>query len=179
MGRLRCALATLVAGVLLVACSDDDPEPKVSDPTPSAANTSAMVSTSPPGSPITAKSPEDAVSAWVGERNNALATGQTDRLRSLTDLTCSSCLSLITSIEEVYAAGGRYDTEGWTIKSAKARGGGDARRVVDAAVVIAGGTTIDHAGAEPVTYGPQNHIMVFKLHEVDGSLLVDFVGFVS
>jgi len=115
----------------------------------------------------------------VAERNTALATGQTERLRLLTDLTCSSCLSLITSIEEVYAAGGSYNTDGWTIKSAKAREGDNGRPVVDAAVVIAGGTTVDHAGAEPMTYGPENHIMVFKLHEADGSLLVDFVGFMS
>jgi len=116
---------------------------------------------------------------WVTSRNEALKSGETEQLRSLTDLSCASCLSLITSIEEVYAAGGSYDTDGWTVKSAKARDPDGPRRAVDAAVVFAGGTTIDEAGADPVTYEAENHIMVFKLHFVGAQPLIDFVGFVS
>jgi hypothetical protein len=126
-----------------------------------------------------ALSPEDAVRGWVEARNAALTSGDTTELRSLTDLTCKSCVSLITSIEDVYTAGGHYDTKGWDVKSAKARSTSAARPTVDAAVVFAGGSTVNSAGADPVLYGPENHIMVFKLHNDRGVLVVDFVGFLS
>jgi hypothetical protein len=181
MFRTRWALATLLAACLLGGCSDDDPEPKVgSDPTPSESSSTLTVSASPTVTSATpAVSPEDVVRNWVAARNAALRSGDTAQLRSLTDVSCGPCVSLITSIEEVYADGGSYDTEGWTVKSAKARDPDSSRPTVDAAVVVAGGTTIDAAGADPVTYGPENHIMLFKLHLVDGRPLIDFVGFVS
>ena len=44
MIRTRWALATLLATCLLGACSDDDPEPDIADPTASASSSSATVS---------------------------------------------------------------------------------------------------------------------------------------
>jgi len=178
MYRTRWALATLLAGCLLGACSDDDPKPDISDPTLTPSSTSPVTPTSA-GTVEPTESPEDAVLSWVNARNAALASGDTTELRSLTDLSCKSCLSLITSIEDVYAAGGRYETKGWDVKSAKSRSTDRGRETVDAAVVFAGGNTVNSAGAEPVHYGPENHIMVFKLHKDGAAFVVDFVGFLS
>ena len=47
MIRTRWALATLLATCLVGACSDDDPEPDIADPTPSVSSSSATVSPSP------------------------------------------------------------------------------------------------------------------------------------
>jgi len=47
MIRTRWALVTLVATCLLGACSDDDPEPDIADPTPSVSSSSVAVSPSP------------------------------------------------------------------------------------------------------------------------------------
>jgi hypothetical protein len=175
MSRTRWLVAALLAACLLGACGDGDPKPDIPDPTP----TGSPATPASADSSAAPESPEDAVRAWVNSRNVALASGDTAELRSLTDASCESCLSLITSIEDVYAAGGHYETTGWDVKSAKARSTSTARPTVDAAVVFAGGTTVNSAGDEPVRYGPENHIMVFKLHRAGDSLVVDFVGFLS
>ena len=180
MIRTPLAVAALLAAGLAGACSDDDPKPDIADPTPSVSSTAPTeASTSPTTEPTQSADPVATVEAWVDARNEALATGDTARLRSATDPKCKSCMSLITSIEDVYEAGGSYDTQGWDVKSAKARQDAGTRPVVDAALVFAGGTTIDESGADPVEYGPENHIMLFKMHEEGGQFLIDFVGFVS
>ena len=67
MIRTRWALATLLAACLLAACSDDDPEPDIADPTPSAtaSSSAATVSPSPSESATPVLGPEETVQAWV------------------------------------------------------------------------------------------------------------------
>ena len=79
MIRTRWALATLLAVCLVGACSDDDPEPDIADPTASASSSSATVSPSPTVSATPALGPEDTVRAWVEARNAALQDGDTVR----------------------------------------------------------------------------------------------------
>lgn len=179
MGR-RGAFVAVVLLCGLVAC-DDEPTPDIPDPTPSSTSPSVTESVSPatPTETPAALTPEETVRAWVAARNAALGSGETDELRALTDLACTSCVDLIDSIEEVYAAGGHYETTGWRIKSATTRRPEGPRPQVDAAVVIAGGQTVNEAGADPVIYGPEKRIVVFKVHQSDGEYLIDFVGFLS
>ena len=79
MIRTRWALATLLAVCLVGACSDDDPEPDIADPTASASSSSATVSPSPTTSATPRRSPED-TSCLGGRWNRALQYGDTDEL---------------------------------------------------------------------------------------------------
>ena len=83
MIRTRWALATLLAACLLAACSDDDPEPDIADPTPSAtaSSSAATVSPSPSESATPVLGPEETVQAWVDARNAALQDGDTTEVR--------------------------------------------------------------------------------------------------
>jgi hypothetical protein len=132
------------------------------------------VSSSPPAR---AGDPAGAVRAWVEARNAALVSGDTTELRALSDPSCESCTHVVRSIEDVYAAGGRIRTSGWSVKSATVLDGGTARSTVTADVVFAARRVVRAAGERPKAFGPQRHTMVFKLHRAGGSLVVDFVGF--
>jgi hypothetical protein len=176
MRRCRAVIAAAAVLAALAAC-EDEPTPDIPDPTPSSASPSPSES-SPTSSPTPeVLTPEETVRAWVDARNQALQDGDTSHVRALTDPDCQACLGLITSIEEVYEAGGRYETKGWRIKSLRVSG--SERPKVDTAMVIAGGTTINAAGEAPVTYPPDRRILVFRLHEDGEGFLVDFVGFLS
>jgi hypothetical protein len=176
VARLR---AVVVALLLLPALGcEDEPTPDLPDPTPSSSAPSPSETESSPTPTPAALTPEETVRAWVEARNQALQDGDTDRVRALTDPACEGCMGLITSIEEVYAAGGEYRTKGWRIKSIKAKGG-PSRPTVDTAMVIAGGSTINAAGEAPVPYPTDRRIIVFKLHGYEGALVIDFVGFLS
>ncbi len=83
MIRTRWALATLLAVCLVGACSDDDPQPDIAEPTPSAPSSSATVSTSPTESATPTLGPEETVRAWVDAWNEALRTGDTASVRAL------------------------------------------------------------------------------------------------
>ncbi|MBJ7358750.1 DUF6318 family protein [Nocardioides sp.] len=178
VARLRALVVALVL-TTLVAC-EDEPSPDIADPTPSSSAPSPSESASSPTSSPTVEelSPEETVRAWVDARNQALQDGDTGQVRALTDPTCEGCIGLIESIEEVYEAGGEYRTKGWRIKSMKSKGAAS-RPTVDAAMVIAGGSTINAAGEAPVAYPPDRRIVVFKLHAANGALVIDFVGFLS
>ncbi|WP_343910895.1 DUF6318 family protein [Nocardioides aquiterrae] len=161
----------LVLGV--AACSGSDPEPRLAPPSNSAPST-------PSTSPVaTSLDPAGTVQAWIAAQNDALSTGDTAGLRALGAKGCRGCADFVKPIERVYADGGHFDTEGWSVIAAKTRPGSDNPAVVDVAVSIAGGRTTPKAGADPVVYGRQKRIMLFKLVPAGGRLLVNFVGFVE
>lgn len=176
----RGALAVVALLCGLAACKDE-PTPDIPDPTPSSTSPSVSESASPttPTETPEVLTPEETVRAWVAARNQALRDGETSGVRALTDPSCSSCVDLITSIEEVYAAGGRFETKGWTVKAAATKRPNGSRPQIDVAMVIAGGQTVNEAGAEPVVYEQDKRIVVFKVHPVENGFLVDFVGFLS
>jgi hypothetical protein len=112
--RKLSALA-LVAALALSACSSDDPEPKVApEPSRSASSTSAAspsASASAPASPDDAqdRSPNGArtfADHYIDVLNFAQRTGSTDKLRAMSDASCTACFGYIDAIDEVYAAGG-------------------------------------------------------------------------
>jgi hypothetical protein len=168
MGRLRCALATLVAGVLLVACSDDDPEPKVSDPTPSAVSTSAAVTASPSASADDAD-PEVTIRSWVDDWNRALRSGDTSALRAYESESCRGCDELVGPVEEIAEAGGSFEGGSWTIAGLKAVSETQRDAQVNLAVDVAQGSTAPSAGADPTAYPATKHLLRFRLAR-DGEL---------
>jgi hypothetical protein len=179
MGRLRCALATLVAGVVLVACSDDDAEPRVSDPTPSAATASAGATAGTSPSSPASSDPEEAASHWIAAQNEALATGSTQQLHALSAPGCRGCEEFATPIEQVFEAGGSYEGGTWKLISTHIESERADAAALTAAVRIAAGTTIPAAGADPVRYDEQSHLMKFELVREAGAWLFAVIAFVS
>mgnify|MGYP001235094118 CR=1 FL=1 len=163
-----CALALALTG-----CSGGDPEPKMA-PTQSVAST-------PSGEPSDELSLDavETVRAWVEARNRALADGDTTEVEALTLRHCKSCYGLIDPIREAYEAGGYFRTDGWRVVRATEDAISENRSRVNAAVSIAGGETLTAAGEEPVTYGPDKRIVVFKLSRSGGAWFVSFTGFLS
>jgi hypothetical protein len=174
----RSRSAIVVAAVVLVlplgACSED-PKPKFAPPESSSpAATSESTSAEPsPSNPV------GTVRAWVEAQNDAMRTGDSSEVRSLSARPCQACDGMIDPIDRVYEAGGYFMTAGWRIHRIKARKVAEKRATVDSAVVIAGGKTVNAAGAKPVRYGVDRKIMVFKLTKPQGTWLVSFIGFLS
>lgn len=177
MRVLRTLVVGVVLAVLLAACTDDDPDPKIA-PSETVASTpsSSAPTTSPSPDPLT---PEETVRAWVKAQNEALSTGDTSDMRRLSAPQCRGCQNFAETIEQVYAAGGRYETDGWTVVEAKARSLKARPVVVTTGVSVAGGRTTPEAGADPVVYDEEVHLMVFKLVPHQDAWWVLFIGFVS
>ena len=172
---LSAALAALVVVLGSTACSDDDPEPKFAppsaSPTPSEPSTSVVSSSSDPVS---------VARAWIEAQNEALQSGDTSGARGLATENCRSCDGLIRPIEEVFEAGGRFVTKGWTVDKAKEARRTDTRATVNAAVTISGGTTYPSADAEPVEFKTERTILVFKLERAArDDWQIAFIGFLS
>lgn len=174
---IACVVLVLLCG--LSAC-DDDPTPNIPDETPSASSPTVSESPSPtePTETPEALTPEETVRAWVAARNEALQDGNVEAARALSALDCRSCKELLDPIEEIYAAGGSFDTTGWTVAGLSKPQGDDPIKV-NAAMKFAGGTTVSEAGAEPMTYGPERHVIVFDLSGTEDGLRVSLVLFVS
>jgi hypothetical protein len=122
-------------------------------------------------------SPEETVRAWVDARNQALQDGDTTAVRALSAAECRSCEELISPIEEVYAAGGSFDTSGWNVAGARQTSQDPIK--VATGIDVAAGSTIPEAGAEPVGYEAEKHAVRFELVQAGGGLKVSLVLFLS
>jgi hypothetical protein len=179
MIRTRWALATLLVTCLVGACSDDDPEPDIADPTPSASSSSATVSPSPTVSVTPALGPEEAVQGWIAAWNDALATGDTTTLPQYETSDCRNCDELSGVIEDVTSAGGSFTGGEWSIVSSKVVPINDHRVKVNVAVKVAEGSTINSAGDSPVHFEADKRIAVYELQETSDAWLIDVIELLS
>lgn len=182
MVRTRGAFATVVVlAATLVSCSDDDPEPKIGDPTPSAPSTSATVPETVSGSPSVTPGvgPEETVRAWVDARNVALQDGDTSVVSALGATSCGTCEDSLQPIREVYANGGHFETTGWKVLAAKVDEQTETKAKVSAGVEYAAGRTFPNADADPVSYDSEKHVLVFRLELDEGTWRVSFIGYLS
>lgn len=176
MKWMRMALGPLLALLVLAGCSGDDPEPKFA-PTPTSSPTQA--SPSEPSATPERRSPEQTVRAWVEARNEALQDGDTTAVEALSAKDCETCQNQIDPIRQLYADGGHFETDGWTVVSSRLKSRSGPRAAVDTAIKYAAGRTIPEADAEPVTYPVERHIVVFKLTAIGGAWRIQFVGYLS
>ncbi|MBB3044958.1 DUF6318 family protein [Nocardioides soli] len=173
VSRTRAVLvALLLSTVGLAGCTDDDPEPAPPLPTTEAP-------TSPSATTAAPEDPEETVRAWVEARNAALQDGDMAAVRSLTSPTCRSCAGILDPIETVYKNGGHFETAGWTVQAANLKSQTDKSATVSTGLEFAEGRTVPEAGAKPVTYEAEKHIVVFKLRLTNDGWQVRFIGFVS
>lgn len=176
--RAVIAIATILLGATLAGCSEDDPLPRVEPSSPGSPSAATSLSPSPDPSPRP-MSPEETVRAWVKAQNQAMATGRTTTIESLSTADCRTCDQFIDPVVAVYRAGGRFKTKGWVVRGTNQRRPNGPNRVVDAALRFSGGTTVRRKGEDPVAYGPENHLMVFRLRPHGEGWRVSFAGFLS
>ena len=179
MIRTRWALATLLATCLFGACSDDDPEPDIADPTASASSSSATVSPSPTVTVTTALGPEETVQAWVAAWNAALATGDTTTLAHYENADCRNCDELSGVIEDVTSAGGSFTGGDWSIVSSRAVPINDHRVKVNVTMKVAAGSTINSAGEDPVHFDVDKRIAIYELQQMSDVWLIDVIELLS
>jgi hypothetical protein len=164
--------ATLVAALVLAACSSD-PEPKVE---PSESPSSSSVSTSEPPEAL---DPEETVRAWVDARNVLMLQGDAAPVERLSANECRTCRLSIEPVKVVIRDGGHFETSGWRVSKSRVRS-----ETVDAAVVridlvIPGGRTIPAAGAEPVLYVEQKRMLLVTTSATGAGWLVSKLVYLS
>ncbi|HEU4812301.1 MAG TPA: DUF6318 family protein, partial [Nocardioides sp.] len=169
--RTAFALGLVVPLLVVGGCSNDEPQPRIA-PSESPSPTDSSSAPAPMG-------PVQTVRAWVEARNVALSTGDTSAVRELSHADCKPCEGLIEPIERIYAAGGHFETKGWSVVKAKLRKAHGATAVVDTGITISGGATVSEAGADPVDYQAENHVVVFRLRPVGDGWQLSFLGFLS
>jgi hypothetical protein len=128
---------------------------------------------------VESRSPEETVQAWVDAQNLALSSGETDALRDLSAQGCNGCDNFPTAVEAVYDAGGSYQGGVWTLVNAHVQSVNENDATLTAAIRIGAGTTRPSAGADPVKYGEQNHLLKFELTQEGGSWLFSVIAFIS
>jgi hypothetical protein len=163
--RTRAVLAALscLSVLVLGACSEDDPKPRLA-PAPSGSD-SPKASASPssvaePTMPTVASDDSEAgaeafVRYWIEMVNYAQRTGDTSGFEELNDIRCAGCRGMVDAIDSAYSAGGHI--EGGTLRAGRLRGlpvdfgaewAGFARARTSAQTVMHGdGTKESHGGA--------------------------------
>jgi hypothetical protein len=116
------ARSAAVLAVLLLAvtgCSDSTPlsGDSVAEARPAYANQEG-----PDGA-------EQFAGYWVDVINKATATGKTEQLKSLGLKSCDTCTDFAQHLDQVYGAGGRVETDDWTIESVIPEAGATDKRV--------------------------------------------------
>lgn len=175
--RLVAPLAALT--LALAACSDDDPDPRV-DPTPTTPTSTVTPTPDPSGTtepgPL---GPMETVRAWVQARNHLVQSGDATAVDRLSASDCSTCRDSTDPVEQVYVAGGHYETHGWRIAAMKVTARNRSSAEVSAGLVYTAGQTVPSAGVEPVSYGIERHIAKFRLTKEGGLWKLRFLLYVS
>jgi hypothetical protein len=66
---------------------------------------------------------------WVDQINKASSTGKTDPLKALGLPACQTCTDFANHLDDVYGAGGRVESDDWTLKSVVPEHGATDQRV--------------------------------------------------
>jgi hypothetical protein len=123
--RARYAALAAVL-VLATACSEDPPAPDPFEaaPSTSAAPTATPSPTGPPVMPDAAKGTSRKAAVpfvrhYVDVLNQAAVDGSTGWLARRSP-ECKACQAIVELVDEVYARGGRIETQGWDVEAAQA-----------------------------------------------------------
>jgi hypothetical protein len=123
--------------------------------------------------------PVETWTAWVTARNQALISGDTTGVEALSAPACRTCENSIAPIAKVFENGGHFDTDGWEVVASRVKSRADGTAKVSAAIKYASGRTVPTAGAKPIAYDVERHIVVVTLVDIDGRWLVKFIGYLS
>lgn len=177
----RRALLVVVLLSSLTTC-DDEPTPEIPDPTSAVSTptvTDSVSPTTPTSTPAVVLTPEETVRAWVAARNQALQDGDTSVVEALSAATCEACEFALDPIRTVYEAGGHFDTDGWTLSGLKLKNESGDRAVLDSGLIYEAGSTVPQAGAEPIAYDREEHIVRFRLGKEGERWLLELLVYYS
>ncbi|MCM0622676.1 DUF6318 family protein [Nocardioides bruguierae] len=118
--RPLAAAVALTSALALSACSSDDPDPVVADPTPSAP---ASIGEATPSADTTVdawaeESPEGAMAfaqLWLDTFTDAARSGDTTALRSISSRGCATCADFADAIDHRYSHGGSIEMDDWVL----------------------------------------------------------------
>lgn len=179
MSRLVRAGVAAVLGALLVGCSDD-PRPKMASSPSASPTVSEAPSTDPtPSQAPDVLGPEETVRAWVEARNETVQGGSSDAVYALSSRDCTTCRDSIEPVTDVYEAGGRFETTGWTVVRTRLVDGSGRAAKVSTALIYESGRTFPTGGASPITYVDQRRIATFELRRDANTWAVSFIGYLS
>ena len=104
--------------VLALSACGSDPEPQFeADPSPAPSE----VTTSAPVKEAWEEKSDDGAIAfvehWIDEFNAAVLSGDTTVLTELSGSSCTTCENFVSLTDDIYSAGGRVESEGWSIRS--------------------------------------------------------------
>jgi hypothetical protein len=97
------AAASVVLLLSLTACGGED------EPTATESDVPAFADNEGPAGA------EQFVGFWTDTLNRATTSGDTEELRSLSADACQACGDFATQLDQIYAAGGRVESDGWEI----------------------------------------------------------------
>jgi hypothetical protein len=117
----RLFATPLMVCLTLAGCqANPEPAPLPSpEPAPSASpSPTAAAPTLPPDARGTSMASAKAfVRHYVALVNHAMVTGDTQGVRKLALVDCSSCANIANRLDDIYRAGGSIESEGWRIHS--------------------------------------------------------------
>ncbi|MDT0201325.1 DUF6318 family protein [Nocardioides sp. AE5] len=122
--------------------------------------------------------PEEFVRAWVEAFAAGALSGDTTEMRALSSGECFTCNSFASSIEDVYAAGGRIEADGAyaVLTSTEERESENSTTAeVVANIHLGPGQSWESAGADPVDFESDNEWSFFLIME-EGSWRVRDIG---
>ena len=100
LSRIAAALSAVLL-LSLAACGGDD-EP-TADEVPAYADNAGEAGA------------EQFVGYWTDTLNTETASGETEDLKALASPECQACTDFATQLDQIYADGGRVESEGWEI----------------------------------------------------------------
>jgi hypothetical protein len=112
---------------------------------------------------------------WVDQINAASASGETEELRSLGLKSCDVCSDFPQQLETIYAAGGRVESENWTIKNVVPEAGNSDERVgMLLTVQVPENTVYASENAEPQKFpGGNQRFRMILVREDDHWMIKD------
>ncbi|NYG57377.1 hypothetical protein BJ980_000300 [Nocardioides daedukensis] len=191
MIHVRRRLVSLVCLplVLFSACGDGDSDAdEPSTPSPSSSqlaspstfpSPSESASTLPEDLPADEVDPEEIVEAWVEAYDEATTSGDTNRLRTLSAKSCTTCDNVAMSIEKVYSSGGWIKQSGGAtqVQTTTVRPGPNKKkRMVTAQLAFTKGTTKQDSSSQAEVFAAADYEWDFYLAVVSGRWQVTDIG---
>ncbi len=169
MQRFLVTLA--VPLVLLVSCSDDDPEPILA-PSPSSTPTPTTESAEPsPTESAEPESPEEFIERWIKLSNEMQLTGDTKAYLAVSE-ECRPCVTVADDMQSIYSAEGFVETRGWEIRSIDRSSKTSDGQVLDARIYSNPVTLRRSRAAQPETL-PGGPIGIrFRVSEVNDAWML-------
>jgi uncharacterized protein DUF6318 len=100
---------------------------------------------------------------YVATVNYATSTGDSKRLRELDDGKCVSCAGIAKRIDDVYSAGGRIESTGWTVSSMTVVSGPPKTPLVDVGLSLPPQQVTKRSGTRPVRFKGGRLPVTFRL----------------